>query len=245
MNQLTKSFEKFLDLNFFIPVWILTATPSILIYRGSGVNPATIEAANQTTQAAMEAAIFSFFSTPAGALVLVFTMLCQILITTISLKKAKDDDISVKECLNQAVEASPRFLLTIVVFSLIIGFAILIGVMTAGFGFIIIAPALMWFSIASLFWMASMLENKTSGFSSITESINLSKGKVWYMFFTLTVTGISIAITQSILLTIGSLANETMGILLGAASGPLGPLVLAQMYIDFSKSTKQEDKQEN
>ncbi len=245
MKQLTKSIEKFLDLNFFIPVWLLTAVPSILIYRGSGVNPATIEAANPTAKAAMEAAIFSFFSTPTGILVLIVAMLCQILTTAISLKKAKDDDISIKECLNQAVEASPRFFLTILVFSLIIGFAILIGVLTAGLGFIIIAPALVWFSIASLFWMASMLENKTSGLSPITESLNLSKGKVWYMLFTLTVTGISIALTQGILLTVGSLANETMGILLGAASGPLGPLVVAQMYIDFSESKEQKDKKEN
>lgn len=243
MKQLTKSFEKFLDLNFFIPAWLLTAIPTILIYRGSGVNPTTI--ATPAAQKIIEAAIFKFFSTTTGIITLVFILLCQVLLTTISLKKAKNANISVKECLNQAVEAFPRFFLTAMVLILIVGSAIMIGAATVGLAFIIIAPALVWFSIACIFWIASVVENKKSGFTPIAESISISKGKMWYIFFTLTVTGISVSITQSILSAIGSLANETMSILLGAATGPLGPLVTAQMYIDFSKSKKQKKEKES
>ena len=230
MKYIQKAFEKFLDLDCFLPIWLIAFIPSLIFYLKTGVHGFMPEKEQELLMAKLPVEVWV---SPAILFCIFFTLVGAVLSAQIALRKAKgEESIPFLENFNETFNIIGPWLLTGLLYMIILVPMIILLIVTVGF----FTPVLIWFGVATSLWAYVVVNEKSAGWTPIATSIGLVKGKWWSFFGILILLGIMTALGTGILYSIGSLVNTALGIALGMALAPIQILTMSFVYLELSKN---------
>ena len=238
MKYIQRAIEGFLDLNLFLPIWLMSFIPALIFYLKTGLDPFM----NEKEQALVLASLpEETWLDPVLLVIYISSMIFTVIGIQIALRKAKGEEaIPFLENFNGVFEILGKLIITSLILCVIV--AIMIGLAAVTLGLFV--PVLIWFSIAAGLWIYALVNEGLTGWAPIGRSMSLLKGKWWSWFGILILVGIFTGLGSMILHSIGTIANRPLGIALGTSLTPIQILVSAFVYLELVKKTETKEKLE-